>query len=62
MNLVFVEVGEGVERSQEAPSTLMKTFIAIRFRKTTYRKFYRRLQGIYKRRLRAIFGILKVEK
>jgi len=35
-------------------------------RKITHRKFYRRLQGtyrrIYKRRPRAIFGVLKVEK
>jgi len=38
----------------------------IGLRKITHRKLYRRLQGIYgriyRRRLRAIFGVLKVEK
>ena len=43
MDLVFAEVEEGVERSKEAPSTLLKASIAIGFQKTTYREFYRRL-------------------
>jgi len=30
--------------------------------KITHRKFYRRLQGMYRRRSRAIFGVLKVGK
>lgn len=66
MELSFAEGEEGVERSYEAPSTLLKTSIAIGFRKTTYREFYRRLHGIYRRicrrRLRAIFEVLKVKK
>jgi len=36
--------------------------MVIVLRKITHRKLYRRLQGIYTRRPRDIFGVLKVKK
>ena len=40
----------------------MEAFPAIRFQKDTYRKFYKRLQGIYRRMPRAVLEVLNVGK